>query len=336
MMPGLLLNVHRINDWCTEVLDRKKGTFVFEGPWFTKMTMLTCDPVNIHYILSSNFNNFPKGPGYKEIFEFLGDGIFNYDEDLWENQRTIAQGFIKNQLFHTHLLTTTRPKMENGFVPVIEHAAEQSLVVNLEDIFQSFTLNSICILVTDYDPRWLSLESPQALSSKTVEDAVPTSFIKLQKWLNIGQERKHKKAWAVLDDIIAKYICEKRNQVKEQNYEDGVDLLTSYITEEKSSGLKCDDKFLRDTILNIMIAGRDTTSSALTWFIWLVSRHPIVENKIMQELESKLPLEETKRRRIFKVDEVKDLVYLHAALCEAIRLYPPVPFNHKEALKPEV
>ncbi|KAL4375795.1 hypothetical protein GQ457_02G010250 [Hibiscus cannabinus] len=346
MMPGLLLNVHRIHDWCTEVLDREKGTFVFEGPWFTKMTMLvTCDPANIHYILSSNFNNFPKGPEFKKIFDFLGDGIFNSDGDLWENQRTVVQGFIKHQLFHTHLLTTTRAKVENELVPVIQHAAEQGLVVNLEDIFQRFTLDSICILVTGYDPKCLSLESPKDLFSKAVEDAVqaifyrhawPASFIKLQKWLNIGQERKYKEAWAVLDDIIAKYICQKRKQVNELNHENGVDLLTSYITEENSSGLKCDDKFLRDTILNTMIAGRDTTSSALTWVIWLVSRHPIVENKIVQELESKLPSEETKRRRIFKVEEVKDLVYLHAALCEAVRLYPPIPFNHKEPLKADV
>ncbi|KAK8673702.1 hypothetical protein V6N13_112020 [Hibiscus sabdariffa] len=196
-----------------------------------------------------------------------------------------------------------------------------------------------------YDPGCLSLESPKALFSKAVEDAVqaifyrhtrPASFIKLQKWLNIGHERKYKKAWAVLDDIITKYICQKRKQVNELNHEDGVDLLTSYIIEEKSSSLKCDDKFLRDTILNMMIAGRDTTSSALTWVIWLVSRHPIVENKIVQELESKLPSEETKRRRIFKVEEVKDLVYLHAVLCEAVRLYPPIPFNHKEPLNADV
>ncbi|KAK8717211.1 hypothetical protein V6N13_044487 [Hibiscus sabdariffa] len=285
-MPGLLLNVHRIHVWCTELLERLNGTFVFEGPWFSKMTMvLTSDPANIRYIMSSNFKNFPKGPEFKKIFDILGDGIFNSDMDLWEKQRTIAQGFIKHQLFHTYLLRTIRAKVEEGLVPVIEHAVEQGLVVNLEDIFQRHVR--------------------------------PASFIKLQKWLNIGQERKYNKAWAVLDDIIATYICQKRKQVNELNHEDGVDLLTSYITEEKSSGLKCDDKFLKDTILNMMVAGRDTTSSALTWFIWLVSMHPMVENNIIQELESKIPAEKTKRRWLFKVEEVKDLVYI--STCSIVR-----------------
>ena len=159
----------------------------------------------------------------------------------------------------------------------------------------------------------------------------------------MGQEQKYKNAWTVLDDEIAKYICQKRKELNKLNEgliseigEERVDLLTSYITEEKSTGLKCDDKFLRDTILSMMLAGRDTTSSALTWFIWLVSRHPKVENKIIEELKSKIPAEETKKRRLFNAEEVKNLVYLHGALCEAIRLYPPVPFQHKEPLKPDI
>ncbi|XVE83246.1 hypothetical protein DITRI_Ditri16bG0072200 [Diplodiscus trichospermus] len=159
----------------------------------------------------------------------------------------------------------------------------------------------------------------------------------------MGQEQKYRKAWQVLDEVIATYIYQKREQLDKLNQgltseigEKGADLLTSYITGEKSTGLKCDDKFLRDTILSMMLAGRDTTSSALTWFIWLVSRHPKVENKIIEEIKSKIPAEETKKRRPFNAEEVKNVVYLHGALCEAIRLYPPVPFQLNEALKPDI
>ncbi|KAK8653463.1 hypothetical protein V6N13_127461 [Hibiscus sabdariffa] len=346
MMPELLLNIHRIHEWCADTLETCKGTFVFEGPWFAKMSMvMTCDPANIHYVMSSNFSNFGKGPEYKKIFDILGDGIFNADTDVWKNQRLVAHGFIKHQRFHKYLLRTTRAKVENGLIPIIDHVARQGLVVNLEDIFQRFTLDSVCILVTGYDPRCLSLESPRVLFAKAVDDASeaifyrhvrPESFVKLQNWLNMGQEHKYRKACEVLDGIIAKYICQKRKELNELNDEVGVDLLTSYIAEEKSAGFTHDDKFLRDTILNMMIAGRDTIGSALTWSIWLVSRHPIVENKIIEELQSKIPAQETKKRRLFNVEEVKDLVYLHAALCEALRLYPPIPFNHKEPLEPDV
>ncbi|KAB2058387.1 hypothetical protein ES319_A11G232100v1 [Gossypium barbadense] len=316
MLPELILNIHRIHDWCTETFERCHYTFLFNGPWFAKINIVgTCDPTNVHYIMSSNFNNFPKGPEFKQLFDVLGDGIFNTDMDLWRKQRMVAQEFMRNQSFHKFLLRTTRDKVEKGLIHVIDYVAKQGLVVNLEDVFQRFTFDTTCILVTGYDPKCLSLEFPEVPFSKAlddVEEAIfyrhvrPQSFIKLQRWLKMGQEQKYRKAWEVLDDIMTKYICQKRKELDtttkglvSQNGEDGVDLLTSYIAEEKPTGLKCDDKFLRDTILNMMLAGTDTTSSALTWFIWLVSRHPIVENKIIEELQSKLPAEETKKRRLF-------------------------------------
>ncbi|TYH01168.1 hypothetical protein ES288_A09G035500v1 [Gossypium darwinii] len=316
----LLLNVHRVHDWCTETLESCKGTFVLEGPWFAKMNLVaTCDPANAHYVMSSNFDNFPKGPEYKQMFDILGDGIFNSDLDLWKNQRIAAQGFMRHHLFHQFLLRTSRDKVEMGLMPIIDHAAKHGLVINLEDIFQRFTFDSACILVTGSDPSSLSLELPQVLFSKAVHDGEqaifyrhvkPRSFTKLQKWLNIGQEGKYKKASKVVDDVLSEYICQKRKEVNKLNQQlvskDGVDILTSYITEKESTGLKCDDKFLRDTALNMIIAATDTTSTALTW------------------------------RLLFNVDEVKNLVYLHGALCEALRLYPPVPFNHKEPVKPDI
>ncbi|CAA2993213.1 alkane hydroxylase MAH1-like [Olea europaea subsp. europaea] len=83
-----------------------------------------------------------------------------------------------------------------------------------------------------------------------------------------------------------------------------------------------------------MIAGRDTTSSGLKWFPWLVSTHPEVERKIRDELLSAIPAEEAKKLRVFQIQELGKLVYLHAAMCESLRLFnPPVPFQHKEPLQ---
>ncbi|GMI72194.1 cytochrome P450, family 96, subfamily A, polypeptide 10 [Hibiscus trionum] len=350
MMPELLLNVHRVYDWHTETLERCGCTFLYKGPWFAEMnTVVTCDPANVHHIMTSNFNNFPKGPKYKHKLDILGDGIFNSDLDLWKNQRMATHGFIRNPQFHKFLLKTTRDKVEKGLVPVLDHVAARGLMVDLEDVFQRFMFDSTCILFVGYDPRCLSVEFPEVRFSKALDEAQeaifyrhvwPQSFLKLQRLLNIGHEKKYRKAWEVLDDTIATNISRRRKELNEglvsEVGEDGVDLITSYITEEKSTGLECDDKFLRDTILNMMLAGRDTTSSALTWFMWLVSNHPAAENKIIEELESKIPAEDTKKRRLFDADEVKDLVYLHGALCEALRLYPPVPFQHKEPMKPGV
>ncbi|GJZ54647.1 alkane hydroxylase MAH1-like protein [Tanacetum coccineum] len=101
-----------------------------------------------------------------------------------------------------------------------------------------------------------------------------------------GIEKKLEKDGEMLDDVIGGLIARKTKYMsKEIVLKDdakGVDLLTSMNTEQQSftDGSKHDDKYLHDTILNLMIAGRDTTSSSLTWFLWLIVTHPEAEKRL--------------------------------------------------------
>ncbi|XP_044469089.1 alkane hydroxylase MAH1-like [Mangifera indica] len=351
MLPEPLINLQRIHDWATKILERNNCTFLFKGPWFSNMDILvTVDPANIHYIMSSNFSNFPKGPDFKEIFDVLGDGIFNADSDLWRSQRKAAQMLMNHQRFHRFLLKTSLEKLEKGLIPILEHVAKQEKTVDLQDLFQRFTFDFTFILVAGYDPESLSIEFPEVPFARALEDAeesilyrhaFPERIWKLQRWLGIGQEKKLKKAKETLDRIVFEYIKKKREDLSygiQAKEEDGVDLLTSYMNEEHQTvALKLDDEFLRDTILSFMIAGRDTTSSALTWFFWLLSKNPQVETKIREELTLITPMDKTSAKWWkFDIKKLNKLAYLHGALCETLRLYPPVPFQHKVPMEPAI
>ncbi|KAJ0097941.1 hypothetical protein Patl1_27750 [Pistacia atlantica] len=234
---------------------------------------------------------------------------------------------------------------------MLDNVSKQCKPVDLQDLFQRFAFDSTCILVTGNDPGCLSSEFPEVPFAKTVEEAeesifyrhvVPERVWKLQRWLGIGEEQKLKKSKEVTDRTILEYIQKKRVElskgftVKEE--EEGVDLLTSYINEDYNFGVKSDEKFLRDTAFTFLIAGRDTISSALTCFFWLVSRNPQVETKIREELKLVIPKDKvTEKWWRFDINELKNkLVYLHGALCEAMRLYPPVPFQHKAPLAADI
>ena len=43
---------------------------------------------------------------------------------------------------------------------------------------------------------------------------------------------------------------------------------------------KIDEVFLRDVIMNFIIAGRDTTAAAMSWAVHLIATHPEVEAKV--------------------------------------------------------
>ncbi|XP_030463202.2 alkane hydroxylase MAH1-like [Syzygium oleosum] len=352
MLPALFLNLSRVHDWATGILERSRCNFLFRFLWFSGMDMLvTADPANVHYIMSTNFGNFPKGPEFKRVFDVLGDGIFNSDSDLWRTQRRVAQVLMNDPRFHRFLATTTRDKVENGLLKVFGELSQRGVTVDLQNLFQRFTFDSACRFVTGFDPGSLSVEFPEVPFSKALDDAeevifyrhlYPAWFGTLQRLLGIGVEEKLRRAWEDMDQIVGNYIEMKRVELREgtskvKGDETGADLLTSYMVENETLGaLECNDKFLRDTILNFMIAGKDTTSSALTWFFWALSTNPSVEMKIREEIRSIIP-EEEQNHRVFKIGEhMHKMVYLHGALCESLRLYPSVPFQHKCPVKPDV
>ncbi|EPS67771.1 hypothetical protein M569_06997, partial [Genlisea aurea] len=337
MMPKLAMNAGRVHEICTEVLaGSRRETFWFKGPWFSGMEILgTSNAANVHYVMSANFGNFPKGAKFKEMFDVFGDGIFNSDSDSWQRQRKTARALINHRGFQGFVSEITRRKIETGLIPVMEMACRKTTPIDLQEIFQRLTFDTTCAVITGYDPLCLSPELPEVPFSAAMDAAedsifmrhiLPETIWKLQRWIGIGSEKRLKQAKQILDTVIAEYITRKREELLTGN-SGGSDLLTSYILDSENNDP--DDKFLRDTILNLMIAGRDTTSSALTWLLWLVSTHSHVQNRIRAELKSALP-EKTSPPWIFTEEETRNTVYLHAAVCESLRLYPPVPFQHKE------
>lgn len=93
---------------------------------------------------------------------------------------------------------------------------------------------------------------------------------------------------------------------------------------------KMDDQYLRDIILNFMIAGKDTSASTLSWFFYLLCKNPLIQEKIEQEVRDVTGGQKNETNIDDFVAKLTDetlekMHYLHAALTETLRLYPAVP-----------
>jgi cytochrome P450 len=62
--------------------------------WFTS------DPENVHYITTTNYWNYPKGPESMQVFDTLGNSLFNLDFEEWTYYRGLLHGFFSHQKFH--------------------------------------------------------------------------------------------------------------------------------------------------------------------------------------------------------------------------------------------
>lgn len=91
------------------------------------------------------------------------------------------------------------------------------------------------------------------------------------------------------------------------------------------------DRYLRDIILNFMIAGKDTSANTLSWFFYMLCKNPLVQEKVAQEVRE---ITGGCQDDDIEVDDfmakitdatLEQMHYLHATLTETLRLYPAVP-----------
>ncbi|MED6170019.1 hypothetical protein PIB30_026736 [Stylosanthes scabra] len=348
MIPAILFNLSNIHEYITSALKHHGGTFKLRGPLFTNINFfLTSDPMNVHHITSKNFVNYGKGSEFHEIFESLGDGIFNSDSQNWKYQRNLLQSLFKQNIFENFVRKVIHKKLDDYLLPLLNEVSKSRTSVDLQDIFQRFTFDSICSIVLAFDPNCLPNKLSQ-FREVAVEKAfnksevaifyrhlVPRWLWKLQRWLRIGHEKDTIFGQKILDQFFCDQIPSNRefNYTKDDDDESNFDMIKALV--EKSGMKQVDYKFLRDTAVNLVSAGRDTISASLCWFFWLVSTHPNVETKILEEIREKFKTNE-ENWLISVVKDLDKLIYLHGALCEALRLFPPVPYQHKCAIKSDI
>ncbi|XP_012568920.2 alkane hydroxylase MAH1-like [Cicer arietinum] len=355
MLPSISLNISNFHEYSNSILKQNGGTIIFEGPWLTNMKIVfTSNAMNVQHITSTKFENYGKGDDFKEIFEVLGDGIFRSDSHKWKYNRTLLHSVFKQVSFQTFIHKTFEAKVDSCLLVFLDHACKKGLQVDLQDVLQRLTFDNICSIVLGFDPICLSIDLPEIASEKAfnqLEDILLTRHIKprflwkLQKWLQIGDEKKFVENQKIIDHMVdtqIKCIRSRQSEIKSKiNMQDKLqqfDLLTTIMNtevEKKEQPNSIDDKFLRDTAINLLAAGRDTISSSLAWFFWLMATHPFVEAKILEEIKENLPSKESNWKELGK-EGLSKLVYLHGALCETLRLYPPIPFEHKCAMKFDV
>ncbi|XP_037497008.1 cytochrome P450 94C1 isoform X2 [Jatropha curcas] len=174
----------------------------------------------------------------------------------------------------------------------------------------------------------------------------PFPFIwKLKRFFDIGSEKRFKEAIKIINEFALEIIKSKQEENSESAGKNQ-DLLSRFMF--LSSNIEFQDqehkiKFLRDIVISFVLAGKDTTSTVLTWFFWLVAGNPRCGYLIYQELtevgtppESEAVSVEEIRARIFSYDELKKLHYLHACLSETMRLFPPIAINSRLAVDDDV
>ncbi|GJM85436.1 hypothetical protein PR202_ga01882 [Eleusine coracana subsp. coracana] len=294
--------------------------------------VITSVPANVEHVLRANFANYPKGPYYRERFaELLGDGIFNADGDAWRAQRRAATAEMHSARFLAFSAGTIDRLVHGRLVPLLTRVAEkEGAVVDLQDVLLRFTFDNICAAAFGADTGCLAADDdvPFARAFERATELSLARFVtppfvwKAKRRLRVGGERELAAAARAVREFAQRTVDERRAELRKLgNLDDRCDLLSRLIIAGAEAGYS--DAFLRDFCISFILAGRDTSSVALAWFFHLISSHPDVESRVLRDI------------RLARGDVAK-MDYLHAALTETMRLYPPVPADFKEAVADDV
>ncbi|KAJ0980864.1 hypothetical protein J5N97_009119 [Dioscorea zingiberensis] len=307
----------------------------FQTP-FQDYGIITANPLNVEHILKTNFENYPKGQRSTTFLkDFLGQGIFNSDGEQWRHQRKLASHEFNKRSLRNFVVNTVQWEIENRLLPLLRRAEERDEVLDLQDILECFGFDNICKVAFNEDPACLGTKEEEEKSmskefKKAFGDAQSLSMVRfmdvfpytwrIKKVFDVGSERKLRESMSVVHEFATKIIRERREKPVGMLC-GGEDLLSRFASEKENS-----EEFLRDIVISFVLAGRETTSSALSWFFWLVSTRPDVEVKIVKEVEE-VRARYQNSGESFGFDELREMQYLHAAVTESMRLYPPVALD---------
>ncbi|KAJ8771539.1 hypothetical protein K2173_026716 [Erythroxylum novogranatense] len=331
-------NRRRLLDWYTDLLSASPSQTIIIKRLGGRRTIVTANPANVEHVLKTNFGNFPKGKPFTEILgDLLGSGIFNVDGDLWCVQRKLASHEFSTKNLREFVVKILQEKVENRLIPLLEDAVKNQKVLDLQDLLKRFAFDNVSEVSLGVDSYSLDLSNPvppllQAFDTASMISAMrgmaPVYALwKTKRALNLGVEKNLKEAIKLVHDSVLEIVKSKKRVLeKDRDRKVDGDLLSRLL----SAGH--DEEVVRDMVISFIMAGRDTTSAAMTWLFWLLSKNRNAEEMLLNEVT--YLLNNGEKELDFEV--LKDMNYLKASLCESMRLYPPVAWDSKHAVVDDV
>jgi cytochrome P450 len=143
-----------------------------------------------------------------------------------------------------------------------------------------------------------------------------------QPWRPPG--RPFRRAVAVLDGALAALIAERRAMGPEAA---PADLLSSLLFARDEEGRGLDDRQVRDDAMTLLVAGHETSATALAWALHLLGTHEGARDALAAEARGALG------ERTATYADLERLPYARQVMQEAMRLFPPVHSIGRQAFR---
>ncbi|KAL8364988.1 hypothetical protein RB595_004007 [Gaeumannomyces hyphopodioides] len=288
--------------------------------------LLTREPEHVKAMLTGKFSDFGKGPKFHEVWSpFLGDSIFTTDGPLWHDSRALIRPmFVRDRVRDLDIFD----RWTNVLLSKLPAPGE---TVDMMDLFYRMTLDVTTDFLLGHSVN--SLDNPKNDFSRAFTEVQRAQMMLtvMAPLRALVPTKKYHAGIKVIEQFMMPYIeqalalppseLEKLSSPDSSSSRE-VTFLHSIARHSR------DPKVIRDQIMAVLLAGRDTTAATLSWCVYELSRSPATVARLRAEILSVVG-----RRRRPAYEDLKAMTYLRHTLDETLRLYPAVPYNIRAAIE---
>jgi cytochrome P450 len=285
----------------------------------------TCEPENVKTILSLKFKDYSIGNRQRGFTPLLGHGIFNADGERWTNSRQLLRpNFARDQVANTE-------DFERHMKIMLKHIPRDGKTVDLQPLFFLYTIDTATEFLFNHSTNSLRMVGQEDESNEDVvfgkafnyaQDDINTR-LRFGIFNRFRNNQKGDEAIKICHSYIERFVDDalKFREELDKEKSAGTQKNEKYYFIQEVAKQTTDKKRIRDELINILVAGRDTTASLLSNMFFQFSKRPEIYAKLREEvasLEGRTP----------SYDDLKNLKYLKWCLNECkfatIRLHQPL------------
>jgi cytochrome P450 len=293
-----------------DLFARHGDTYRVYVPTRKAYTYVVHHPDDVKRVLVSNHRNYTKGLGLDRVKILLGKGLMTSEGDFWKRQRYMMQ-----PLFHRRVITEFATLIDGAndrFIARWEAQAARGEVINLTDEMSELTLEIVLrsIFGTDLD-RLAQQPGGNPFEVVTKEP---------------GRNLQFAFKFRSLAKLVAELV-RRRREGREEHF-DYVGMLMN--ARDKDTGDAMSERALIDEVMTLVVAGHETTASALNWTWYLLAHHPQAEARLHAEIDSAPAVSAP------SLAQMESLAFTQQVINEALRLYPPGWLLSRRTIGPDV
>src|SRR6201996_3427322 len=299
---------------------------VVKGSFFGSGSYILNTPDAIRHVLVDNYENYTRTPpGIRVLRPILGEGLLTAEGRAWKHQRrTLAPAFTPRAVttLIPHMIAATDETVAKlagvADAPVDLREAMQRMTLEIAGrTMFSFGMDRHGAELRDFVNEYgTHLARPHFLDM-----LLPLSWPSPQDF----SRARFRRRWT---GFVAMLMAERRAAGKNEGApsRDLFDLMTA--ARDPETGQAFSDEQLGDQVATMILAGHETTATALFWALYLLSLDPATQEMVAQEVEAIGGAQ--------GAPDLDRLKFTRAVIDETMRLYPPAFLIARAAAGPDV